>query len=99
MNFVLKKAKNKQEMGSRAVFIYDFLNGKTAVESLALLVEQNPWMVEDLIDVRNQYVSKVDPLVYKIELLLHNMSSVNKSVRKIYEKFKVEGDYDSDDDK
>lgn len=38
-------------------------------------------------------------MVYKIELLLHNMSSVNKTVRKIYEKFKVEGDYDSDDDK
>lgn len=45
VNFVLKKAKNKQEMGARAVFLYDFLNGKTAVESMALLVEQNPWMV------------------------------------------------------
>lgn len=66
INFILKKAKNKQEMGTRAVFIYDFLNGKTAVESLGLLIEQNTWMVEDLIDVRNQYVSKVDPLVYKI---------------------------------
>ena len=43
-------------MGTRAVFIYDFLNGKTSVESLSILVEQNPWMVEDLIDVRNQYV-------------------------------------------
>ncbi len=85
-------------MGTRAVFIYDFLNGKTSVESLSILVEQNPWMVEDLIDVRNQFVQKVDPLVYKIELLLHNMSTVNAKVRKIYEKFKVEGDYNSEDD-
>jgi DNA-binding CsgD family transcriptional regulator len=99
LNFILKKAKNKQEMGTRAVFVYDFLNGKTAVESLALLIEQNPWMVEDLIDVRNQYVSKVDPLVYKIELLLHNVSTVNAKVRKVYEKFKVEGEYESEDDK
>lgn len=52
-------------------------------------------MVEDLIDVRNQYVSKVDPLVYKIELLLHNISTVNAKVRKVYEKFKIEGQYDS----
>jgi hypothetical protein len=36
-------------MGARAVFIYDFLNGKTAVESMAVLVEQNVWMVSDLI--------------------------------------------------
>lgn len=52
-------------------------------------------MVSDLIEVRNEYVSKVDGLVYKIELLLHNMATVNKTVRKIYEKFKVEGDYES----
>jgi hypothetical protein len=76
-------------MGTRAVFIYDFLNGKTSFESLALLIEQNPWMVGDLIEVRNEYVSKVDGLVYKIELLLHNMSTINKTVRKLYEKFKV----------
>lgn len=38
INFILKKAKNKQEMGTRTVFIYDFLNGKTSVESLALLI-------------------------------------------------------------
>lgn len=31
LNFILKKAKNKQEMGTRAVFLYDFLNGKSAV--------------------------------------------------------------------
>ena len=71
------------------------MNGKTSVESLALLIEQNPWMVGDLIEVRNEYVAKVDALVYKIELLLHNMSTVNKTVRKIYEKFKVEGEYES----
>ena len=49
LNFILKKAKNKQEMGTRAVFIYDFMNGKTSFESLALLTEQNLWMVGDLI--------------------------------------------------
>jgi hypothetical protein len=38
LSAILKKAKNKQEMGARAVFIYDFLNGKAAVESFALLV-------------------------------------------------------------
>jgi len=31
INYILKKAKNKQEMGSRVVFIYDFLNGKTSI--------------------------------------------------------------------
>lgn len=56
-------------------------------------------MVGDLIEVRNEYVSKVDGLVYKIELLLHNMSTINKTVRKLYEKFKVQGDYDSEDDR
>lgn len=66
LNFILKKAKNKQEMGTRAVFIYDFMNGKTSFESLALLTEQNLWMVGDLIEVRNVYVSKVDALVYKM---------------------------------
>ena len=86
-------------MGTRAVFIYDFMNGKTSFESLALLTEQNVWMVGDLIEVRNAYVNKVDALVYKIELLLHNMSTVNKIVRKSYEKFKVAGDYDSEDDR
>jgi hypothetical protein len=40
-------------MGTRAVFIYDFLNGKTPVESFALLVEQNTWMVDNLIELRN----------------------------------------------
>ena len=53
-------------MGTRAVFIYDFMNGKMAAESLALLVESNQWMVSDLIEVRNDYVNKVDALVYKI---------------------------------
>lgn len=66
---------------------------------MALLVEQNTWMVEDLIQVRNEYVGKVDSLVYKIELLLHNMSSNNAKVRQVYEKFKIAGDYDSEDDK
>lgn len=37
----------------------------------------------------------MDPLVYKIELLLHNISTVNARVRKVYEKIKIEGDYDS----
>jgi hypothetical protein len=45
INHILRKAKNKQEMGTRAVFLYDFLNGKTSYESLALLIEQNIWMV------------------------------------------------------
>lgn len=53
-------------MGSRAVFIYDFLNGKTTLESLAILTERNEWMVEDLVMLRNEYVTKVDSLVYKI---------------------------------
>ena len=52
-----------------------------------------------MIEVRNAYVTKVDALVYKIELLLHNMSNANKIVRKAYEKFKVEGEYDSEDDR
>jgi hypothetical protein len=41
-------------------------------------------MVDDLVDLRNQYVSKVDDLVYKIELLLHNTSNLNPKVRKAY---------------
>lgn len=53
INHVLKKAKNKNEMGSRIVFLFDFFNNKTQAESLALLIESNPWMVESLIDVRN----------------------------------------------
>lgn len=53
INYILKKAKNKKETGTRAVFIYDFMNSKTSSESLALLIEQNPWMVGDLIEVRN----------------------------------------------
>jgi hypothetical protein len=98
LNFILKKAKNKQEMGSRAVFIYDFLNGKSAVDSFAILAEQNIWMVDDLVDLRNQYVSKVDDLVYKVELLLHNISNLNPKVRKAYEKFRVEGNEGSDEE-
>jgi hypothetical protein len=31
INYILKKAQNKKEMGTRAVFIYDFFNGKVAV--------------------------------------------------------------------
>ena len=46
-------------------------------------------MVEDLIGVRNEYIEKVNPLVYKIEMLLHSMSTVNAGVRKIYEKFRI----------
>jgi hypothetical protein len=56
-------------------------------------------MIENLIDLRNEYVGKVDPLVYKIELLLHNVSVINAKIRKIYEKFKVEGDNSSADDR
>lgn len=41
INHILKNARNKQEMGSRSVFIYDYLNGKTAYESLAILAEHN----------------------------------------------------------
>lgn len=66
LNYILKRAKNKPEMGTRAVFIYDFLNSKVSYESLGLLIEQNTWMVSDLIEVRNEYVNKVDALVYKI---------------------------------
>ena len=62
----LKKAKNKKDMGNRAVFIYDWLNGKTASESFGMLIENNTWMVGDLIELRNTYVNVVDPLVYKI---------------------------------
>ena len=66
LNFVLRKAKNKVEMGTRAVFIYDYLNNKTALESMAMLTERNEWMVEDLILLRNEYLGKVDSVVYKI---------------------------------
>ena len=48
-------------------------------------------MIEDLISVRNEYVNIAESLVYKIEMLLHNMSTVNAKIRKAYEKFKVEG--------
>lgn len=41
LNFSLRKAKNKVEMGTRAVFIYDFFNNPTSVESLAILAERN----------------------------------------------------------
>lgn len=37
LSFVLRKAKNKVELGTRSVFIYDYLNSKTAIESLAIL--------------------------------------------------------------
>ena len=84
-------------MGTRAVFIYDYLNNKNVVESLAILTERNDWMVEDLILLRNQYVGKVDAIVYKIEMLLHEMSQVSNKVRRIYQKFKVAGE-ESDED-
>lgn len=56
-------------------------------------------MVDNLIELRNEYVGKVDSLVYKIELLLHNISLINAKVRKVYEKFKIEGEYESEDDR
>ena len=99
LSLSLKKAKNKKDVGNRAVFIYDYLNGKTVSESFGMLIEDNTWMVGDLIELRNTYVNVVDPLVYKIELLLHTISTHNSRVRAIYEKFKVAGDYDSDDDR
>lgn len=45
LNFSLRKCKNKVEMGSRAVFLYDYLNNPTSVESLALLTERNEWVI------------------------------------------------------
>jgi hypothetical protein len=53
-------------MGTRAVFYYDFLLSKGSIESLGILMDNNEWMVEDLISTRNEYIGKVDSLVYKI---------------------------------
>ena len=79
-------------MGTRAVFIYDYLNNKAVIETLAILTERNDWMVEDLVMLRNQYIGKVDSIVYRIEMLLHEMSQVSNKVRRLYQKFKVEGE-------
>jgi hypothetical protein len=38
LNSILKKSKNKVELGSRALFVYDFLNGGPQVEAMALIV-------------------------------------------------------------
>lgn len=85
-------------MGSRAVFIYDFLNGKSPVESLAILTERNTWMIEDLVRLRNEYVGKVDSLVYKIEMVLMEMSNKSNKIKKLYQKYRVEGDAESEED-
>ena len=80
------------------MFIYDYLNGKSPLESLAILTERNEWMVEDLVMLRNEYVNKVDSLVYKIEMLLHEMSNKSNKIKRLYQRFKVEGDEESEDD-
>lgn len=53
INYILRKNKNKIDLASRAVFIYEFLNNKSSLESFAILVERNTWMVEDLVRLRN----------------------------------------------
>lgn len=45
LNYVLRRSKNKVELGSRALFVYDFLNNQSQMESLALVIENNDWMV------------------------------------------------------
>jgi hypothetical protein len=52
-NYILRRAQNKTEMGARAVFFYDFLVGKSSLESLTVLIENNDWMISDLISMRN----------------------------------------------
>lgn len=47
--------------------------------------------------LRNEYIGKVDSLVYKIEMLLHEMSKKSNKVKKLYEKYKVDGDEGSED--
>jgi hypothetical protein len=37
-NYILRRAQNKQEMGARAVFYYDFLITKGIIESLTILM-------------------------------------------------------------
>lgn len=49
---------------------------------MATVVEANDWMVEDLVKVRNDYVGVLEPVVFKIELLLHEMSKLSKKVKK-----------------
>lgn len=66
LNQILRKSKNKTELGSRALFVYDYLNGQQQIESLALIIENNESMVEELVRVRNDYVGILEPLVYKI---------------------------------
>lgn len=66
INYILRKNKNKIDLASRAVFIYEFLNNRSSMESFAILVERNTWMVEDLVRLRNDYINKLDALVYKI---------------------------------
>jgi hypothetical protein len=82
LNHCLRKSKNKVELGSRALFVYDFLNGQQQIDSMATVVEANDWMVEDLVKVRNDYVGVLEPVVFKIELLLHEMSKLSKKVKK-----------------
>jgi len=46
------------------------------------MVQNNQWMVEELVRVRNDYVGVLEPPVYKIELLLHEMSKLSKRINK-----------------
>ncbi len=61
------------------------------MESLAILAERNEWVIEDFIMLRNEFIGKVDSMVYKIEMLLHEMSQKSNKVKKLYQKYKVEG--------
>lgn len=97
-NYILRRAQNKIEMGARAVFFYDFLINKTPIESLTKLMESNDWMVEDFISTRNEYIGKVDSVVYKIELILNGVCEKSKRLNRIYQKFKIEGDVSSGDE-
>lgn len=97
-NYILRRAQNKTEMGARAVFYYDYLLGKGTIDSLAILMEANEWMVEDLISTRNEYIGKVDSLVYKIEMILNGVCERSKKLNKIYQRFKIEGDISSGDE-
>lgn len=51
------------------------------MESLAILAERNEWVIEDFIMLRNEFIGKVDSMVYKIEMLLHEMSQKSNKVK------------------
>lgn len=38
LNQILRRSKNKTELGSRALFVYDFLNGQQQIEALAQVI-------------------------------------------------------------